>query len=140
MTNMHAKINVTTGTSLANTTLTSGIPINSVYASSITTTTGGSISPWNYSTTGGYASTGYSNTVFATSIKVEGNADFDQDVKIKGVSVSERLDAIEARLAILRPDPELADKWEKLKILGDEYRRVEKEIIEGEQVWNILNR
>ncbi len=140
MTNMHAKINVTTGTSLANTSLTSGIPINSVYASSVTTTTGGSISPWNYSTPGGYVSTGYTNTVFATSIKVEGNADFDQDVKIKGVSVSERLDAIEARLAILRPDPELADKWEKLKILGDEYRRVEKEIIEGEQVWNILNR
>jgi hypothetical protein len=140
MTSVHGKINVTAGPSLANTSLTSGIPINSVYASSVTTTTGGGAFSYNYTTTGGYAGTGFSDTVFATSIKVEGDADFDQDVKIKGVSVSERLDAIEARLAILRPNSELEDKWEKLKVLGAEYRKTEKEIIEGEQVWNILNR
>jgi len=76
-------------------------------------------------------------------LKVNGDAEFDGDVKIKGVSIghlNDRLDAIEERLGILRPNNDLEGKWEKLKALGDEYRRLEKEILEKENMWDILKK
>lgn len=90
----------------------------------------------------------YSNTVNTWTtynnqpqvLKVNGDAEFDGDVKIKGVNLSERLDAIEERLGILRPNNDLEGKWEKLKKLGDEYRKLEKEILEGENIWDMLKK
>lgn len=73
-------------------------------------------------------------------LKVAGNAEFDGDIKIKGVDLADRLDAIEERLAILRPNHDLEGKWEKLKALGDEYRKLEQEILKGENMWDILKR
>lgn len=101
------------------------------HASGITTVatggTGGG-SPWNYYFDGA-----------GRAITVEGNARFEKDIIIKGVSLTDRLDAIETRLGILRPNIALEDKWEKLKALGEEYRKTEKEIIEGEQIWDTLS-
>lgn len=77
---------------------------------------------------------------FSTDLTVKGDAHFDGDVKIQGVSLSSRLDEIEKRLAILRPNTELEEKWETLKRLGEEYRKLEKEIIDGEKAWDILKR
>ncbi len=73
-------------------------------------------------------------------LRVSGDAEFDGDIKIKGVSMSDRLDAIEERLGILRPNNDLEGKWEKLKKLGEEYRQLEKEILEGEQIWDMLKK
>jgi len=73
-------------------------------------------------------------------LKVNGNAEFDGDVKIKGKSINEMFDKIEERLAILHPNPELEDRWEELKELGKRYRELEKEIIEKEKMWDILKR
>ena len=73
-------------------------------------------------------------------LKVSGDAEFEGDIKIKGVSMSDRLDAIEERLGILRPNNDLEGKWEKLKALGEEYRRLEKEILEGESIWDMLKK
>lgn len=73
-------------------------------------------------------------------LNVTGDANFQGDIKLKGKSLTEVLDNIEQRLAILRPNPKLEEKWEKLKELGDEYRRLEKEILEGEQIWDILKK
>ena len=73
-------------------------------------------------------------------LKVGGDAEFEGDIKIKGVSLDERLNAIEERLGILRPNNDLEGKWEKLKALGEEYRRLEKEILEGEQIWDMLKK
>lgn len=73
-------------------------------------------------------------------LKVTGNAEFDGDIKIKGVNLTDRLDAIEERLGILRPNNDLEGKWEKLKALGEEYRRLEKEILEGENIWDMLKK
>ena len=82
--------------------------------------------------------TTYNNA--AQVLKVSGNAEFEGDVKIKGVNLSDRLDAIEERLGILRPNNDLEGKWEKLKALGEEYRRLEKEILEGESIWDMLKK
>jgi len=73
-------------------------------------------------------------------LTVKGDAEFEGDIKIKGVNLTDRLDEIEKRLAILRPNNDLEGKWEKLKALGEEYRKLEKEILEGESIWDILKK
>lgn len=73
-------------------------------------------------------------------LHVNGGAIFEGDIKIKGVNLSDRLDAIEERLGILRPNNDLEGKWEKLKALGEEYRKLEKEILEGESIWDTLKK
>lgn len=73
-------------------------------------------------------------------LTVKGDATFEGNLKIKGVDLTERLDAIEQRLGILRPNNDLEGKWEKLKALGEEYRKLEQEILEGENIWDILQR
>jgi hypothetical protein len=73
-------------------------------------------------------------------LKVEGDAEFKGEVTIRGVKLDERLNAIEERLGILRPNNDLEGKWEKLKALGEEYRKLEQEILEGENIWDILKK
>lgn len=73
-------------------------------------------------------------------LSVKGDAEFDGDVKIKGKSISETLEKIEQRLAILHPNEKLEASWEKLKELGDAYRAMEKEILEAEKMWDILKK
>ncbi len=114
-----------------------------------TTTTGGGLmwgnvgAPYTYTTGApGTISTGGNWTTHATqgTLKVEGDAEFKGEVTIRGVKLDERLTAIEERLGILRPNNDLEGKWEKLKALGEEYRRIEKEILEGEDIWATLKK
>ncbi len=60
------------------------------------------------------------------------------DVVLNGKSVRATLEAIEERLAILQPNPELEKEWEELKELGQRYRTLEAEIKEKMKVWNTL--
>lgn len=82
------------------------------------------------------------NTMNGTSnsLDVKGDANFEGDVKIQGKSLVDTLQSIEERLAILRPNPELEEKWERLKTLGNMYRELEKEILEKQEMWNILKK
>ena len=73
-------------------------------------------------------------------LSVKGNADFEGEITIKGKSLTEMLDKIEERLAILHPNEKLEDKWDELKELGKRYKELEQEIIEKERVWAILKR
>lgn len=75
-----------------------------------------------------------------TGLKVNGDADFQGDVKIKGKSIAETLEKLEQRLAILHPNEQLEDKWEELKALGDAYRKLEADIIEKQKMWDILKK
>jgi hypothetical protein len=114
-----------------------------------TTTTGGSLMWGNvgtpYTVTGapGTISTGGAWTTAHNQpsiLKVAGDAVFDGEVTIRGVKLDERLTAIEERLGILRPNNDLEGKWEKLKALGEEYRKLEQEILEGENIWATLKK
>ncbi len=114
----------------------------------LTTTSGGSLmwgnpnhtvtaTPYTISnTTTGWAT--YNNQ--PSIMKVDCDAVFNGDIKIRGVSLDERLNVIEERLGILRPNNDLEGRWEKLKALGEEYRRLEKEILEGESIWDTLKK
>lgn len=111
-----------------------------------TTSTSGSSSvyPYTYTNSGtggllGSLSTDFSNMA-PKGFHVISDAEFDGDVKIKGKSLTDTLDKIEQRLAILRPNTELEERWEKLKELGDAYRELEKDIIEKEKIWDTLKK
>lgn len=73
-------------------------------------------------------------------LDVNGDANFEGDVKIKGKSILESLEKIEEKLAILHPNVELEKKWEQLRELRKQYMELEKEIIEKEKVWDILKK
>jgi hypothetical protein len=60
------------------------------------------------------------------------------DLRLGNVSLKETLAAIESRLNILRPNPELEAEWEELRELGDRYRQLEAELTEKSCVWKIL--
>mgnify|MGYP003337399894 CR=1 FL=1 len=60
-------------------------------------------------------------------IKVQGDAEFDGDVKIKGRSIEKLLKTIEDRLAILQePDPAKLEKFAALKKAYDHYKTLER--------------
>jgi outer membrane lipoprotein SlyB len=80
------------------------------------------------------------STTPATPLKVNGDAEIDGDLKIKGKSLSEAIENIEKRLAILHPNEQLEEKWEELKALGERYRELEKDILEKEEIWKILKK
>lgn len=73
-------------------------------------------------------------------LEVKGDANFEGDLKIKGKSIVESLERIEERLAILRPNDELEEKWENLRGLRKAYMELEAEIKEKEKVWGILKK
>jgi hypothetical protein len=115
---------------------------------SLTTTTGGSLmwgnvgTPYTYTGAPGTISAGGNWTTYNNQpgLRVSGDATFDGDVTIRGVKLDDRLTAIEERLGILRPNNDLEGKWEKLKALGEEYRKLEKQILEGEDIWATLKK
>ena len=63
----------------------------------------------------------------------------DADIRINGVSLTSVLKNIEERLNILRPNAELEAEWSQLRVLGEQYRRLEAELIEKSLMWNKLN-
>lgn len=108
----------------------------------LTTTTGGGLMWGNVGTPYTYTNqtTGWTTYNQPQVLKVEGDAEFKGEVTIKGVKLDDRLTAIEERLGILRPNNDLEGKWEKLKALGEEYRKLEQEILEGEKIWATLKK
>jgi len=119
------------------------IPINHNTTNSITwgTTTTTNTIPWTVGTnsSGPYTISTDPNLKGAT-LLVGGDAEFEGDVKIKGKSLTKLIDNIEQRLAILHINEKLEAKWEKLKILGEQYREMEKEILHAEEMWKILKK
>ena len=59
------------------------------------------------------------------SLKVTGEAEFESDIKIKGISIVKTLDEINKRLAILVPDPDKLEHFEALKKAYDHYKLME---------------
>lgn len=80
------------------------------------------------------------NTYIRTPLHVNGDAEIDGDLKVKGKSLAKAIENIEKRLAILHPNPELEERWEQLKALGEQYRELEKDILEKEKIWETLKK
>lgn len=74
------------------------------------------------------------------SLHVKGEANFEGNVKVRGQDILESLQAIESRLAILYPNPELEEEFTELKRLGDEYRALEEQLLEKKRTWDLLKK
>ena len=81
-----------------------------------------------------------SNNPTHNTLEVRGDATFEGDIKVKGKSITDSLNRIEERLAILRPNEELEEKWENLRALRNAYMELEKEILEKQEMWAILKK
>lgn len=64
----------------------------------------------------------------------------DADIEINGESLISMLRAIEQRLNILTPNPELESEWEELRDLGDAYRALEAKIEAKMKIWNAISK
>ena len=73
-------------------------------------------------------------------LTVKGDAEFEGEVTIKGKSLLDAIESLEKRLGLLHPNPKLEGRWEELKELGERYRALEKEILEKEKMWTILQK
>lgn len=62
----------------------------------------------------------------------------DADIVVNGRSLMDAIDALEQRLNIMVPNPELEKEWDELKELGDRYRALEKQCKEKGQMWTKL--
>ena len=62
----------------------------------------------------------------------------DADVIINGVSLKSTLQGINDRLAILQVNPELEAEFDELHALGEQYRALEKKLLEKKKVWETL--
>lgn len=96
------------------------------------------ITPNNYST--GSLWGGLYNHSDGKQLHVSGDAEIQGNLTVNGVDVSQALAQINQRLAILKPNKELESRWERLKALADEYRTLEKEILEQEKIYDILKK
>jgi len=64
-------------------------------------------------------------TANSAGLHVTSDAEFDGDVKIKGVSIAKTLDDIQKRLAILVPDPAKLEHFAALKKAYEHYKTLE---------------
>ena len=91
----------------------------------------------NYTT----ATNGSWGNIADTSVNIDSNGltmKAGTDIIIDGKSLSKSIDAIEARLGILNPNPELEDRWDQLKELRKQYIELEKDLLEKEKLMKIL--
>ena len=95
------------------------------------------------------ANVGYSNTMWTTGLNGTSAAGLNQsgklslqgtnaDIDINGRSLMKTLDALQERLNMLTPNPEMEEEWDQLRELGERYRELEQQCREKTQMWNKL--
>jgi len=95
------------------------------------------------------ANVGYSNTMWTTGLSGTSAADLNQsgklslqgtnaDIDINGKSLMKTLEALEDRLNMLTPNPEMEEEWDQLRELGERYRELEQQCREKTKMWNKL--
>ena len=90
---------------------------------------------WTTNTTAGWNGIGAADIRPSGTISLKGE---DADIDINGKSLMKTLEALEERLNMMVPNPELEKDWDDLKKLGDRYRKLEKKCKEKAQMWNKL--
>lgn len=94
-----------------------------------------------YITTGIAADTSWNNitTVLQPSGRMELKGD-QADLLINGVSLRDTLKGIQDRLCMLQPNTALEAEWDQLQELGQQYRKLEAELLEKQRAWEILKK
>jgi len=100
----------------------------SIYNSNYNTYTlpGSVTSGSTYTISNGTWNTPYITTsTNSASISVEGDAEFKGNIKVKGKDLSEWMETLERRLAILVPDPKKLEQYEALQKAYKHYKMLE---------------
>ena len=79
-------------------------------------------------------------TMIQSTLKVNGNADFDGDIRIQGQSITQTLNKINERLNILVPNEQLEQEWSELAKLRIRYVEMERQLLEKQRVFDILKK
>jgi hypothetical protein len=111
------------------------IPINQTTTANISIVNGGTGINYGWSN---LASTAH--TDIQSKLRVHGDADFDGDITVKGRSLTETLERVEERLAILVPNVRLEQDWKELKDLRQQYVELERKLLEQQRVFDILKK
>jgi hypothetical protein len=91
--------------------------------------------PWIGTSTGTYQPT--VNVQQGTSLEILGE---NADIKINGKSIKAWMEAVEQRLNILTPNPELEREWDELRRLGERYRKLEQKCKNKAKMWEALKK
>ena len=62
------------------------------------------------------------------------------DIIIDGMSLKQTLKSLNDRLAILQVNPALEAEFDELHALGEQYRALERKLLEKKAVWDALNK
>lgn len=62
------------------------------------------------------------------------------DITINGRSLNQTIQALEERLNMLRPNKHLEAEWDQLRELGEQYRKLEADLLEKQRAWEILKK
>ena len=131
----------TTGTSHPNYGAISGGPTTfGPNVSGVNTVLGGTGYTYTTNTTNPFLATGSNPAMVVSqggSIEIKGE---DADIKINGKSMTTWMEAVEERLNILTPNPELEADWDDLRRLGQRYRALERKCKEKAQMWEALKK
>jgi hypothetical protein len=117
-----------------------------VYSATTGLPSGAGVTPGTYTldgcvlTTTGISNIAINNTLTAGTLSVSNDAKLDGEVYFRGRKLSETIGKIEERLGILHMNEELELRWDDLKQLGHQYKKLEAELIEKEKVWSILKK
>ena len=101
---------------------------------SLTAGTGATYSPYTFSAGTGI-NTGLWTTNTSAKIQLEGKG---ADIEVNGWSLIDAIQKIEERLNILQPNTELETEWEELRVLGEQYRKLEQQIKDKQATWDRL--
>jgi hypothetical protein len=119
------------GATVGGSTRIGGLPNGTVPNGGYTISTGAG--------TGHNWTTGTTNTTSTVEINADGmKIKEGGDITIGGKSLSEAINKIEERLGILNPNPELEERWDKLKELRKQYIEMERDLLEKEKIMKIL--
>ena len=101
-------------------------------------TTGSITSPYTYTTTG---TSGYTLSSNPSNVRIDADGltmKEGADIVVGGKSLTQAIEKIEERLAILKPNTELESRWEQLKELRNQYMELERDLLEKEKIMKIL--
>jgi hypothetical protein len=80
------------------------------------------------------------NATTSGAIHVNGDAIFKGNITWQDRDMREWFESIESRLCILRPNPELEAEWSELNKLRTQYVELERELLEKQRTFDILNK
>ena len=129
--------NVTIDNSGLYSTITSAPVTFGPNVSGVNTVLGGTGYTYTTNTTSPWIATGTSVVGQSGSIEIKGE---DADIKMNGKSMKTWMEAVEERLNILTPNPELEKDWDELQELGERYRALERKCKEKAQMWAALKK